>query len=758
MSKKLHSLVIALVILGLVAPAIAQPGKGFILVERWVGGGVSDNLTTLKNNANYPDNPVMSFWDDNYDQPDLSANDYWGERYRGYIQPLQTGDYTFWIASDDYSEFWLSTDDKPGNITLICSVEGWTDYQNYAGTTGVPGANQKSKTPIKLEAGKRYYTEAMFSDGTGGGHMSVAWAGPGIGTSPTFIAGKYLFPWIRDPEPMFNAREPNPANNATGVLMPGITILSWTKGVTAGAHDVYFGTDPNPPKIIRQTSTTFFHMVPLTPGTTYYWRVDEIESSGTIHQGEVWSFVAAPLSAFGPTPRNGDKWIDPDGDLVWQPGTNAASHDVYFSTDKNAVAGRDASVKKGDKLPVPQLDLPTLVAGTVYYWLVDEYDTSDVKHEGEVWSFTINTPGGGVKAEYFRNMAASGAPFLTQIETEINHNWPDGSGPAAGVTDQFSARWTADLEIAIADDYTFIGTSDDGIRAWLDDVQIVNRWVDQGTTDSFSAPQHLEPGIYALVVEYYENGAGAVAQFSWQTPNIARQIIPAGPLQPPVRAKPTNPGNGDANVPQDITLMWSSGENAVTHEVYFGEDAAAVEAATTADAAIYQGSQALDKNTFAPGALEWNKTYYWRVDEVNTASADSPWKGSVWKFTTADFLVVDNFESYTDESPSRVFQTWIDGWGFSADDFFSTDNPGNASGATVGHDIWTTGTPYGTIMETSTVNPGGSGQSVPFDFNNIVQPYYSGDRPDLGFASELEGQRRQHPGALLPGLSGQVPQ
>ena len=54
MSKKLCYLVIPLAILGLAIPAMAQPGKGFILVERWQGGGVSDNLTTLKNNANYP--------------------------------------------------------------------------------------------------------------------------------------------------------------------------------------------------------------------------------------------------------------------------------------------------------------------------------------------------------------------------------------------------------------------------------------------------------------------------------------------------------------------------------------------------------------------------------------------------------------------------------------------------------------------------------------------------------------------------------
>ena len=171
--------------------------------------------------------------------------------------------------------------------------------------------------------------------------------------------------------------------------------------------------------------------------------------------------------------------------------------------------------------------------------------------------------------------------------------------------------------------------------------------------------------------------------------------------------------------------MWSIGEKAVTHDVYFGEDEAAVAAATPADTALYKGSQGREENTFTPGALDWNKTYYWRVDEVNDGAAGSPWKGSVWSFTTADFIIVDDFETYSNDSPNRLFQTWIDGWGFSPDEFFPTGNPGNGTSASVGHDIWATGTPFTTIAETGIVHPGGSRQSMPFDYNNINSPYYS---------------------------------
>jgi regulation of enolase protein 1 (concanavalin A-like superfamily) len=98
---------------------------------------------------------------------------------------------------------------------------------------------------------------------------------------------------------------------------------------------------------------------------------------------------------------------------------------------------------------------------------------------------------------------------------------------------------------------------------------------------------------------------------------------------------------------------------------------------------------------------------------VNDAAEGSPWKGAVWSFTTADFLVVDNFESYVDDVTGRIFQSWIDGWGYTEP---APGNPGNGTSSTVGY----TDPPF---AETSVVH--GGGQSMPFDYNNINQPYYS---------------------------------
>jgi hypothetical protein len=113
------------------------------------------------------------------------------------------------------------------------------------------------------------------------------------------------------------------------------------------------------------------------------------------------------------------------------------------------------------------------------------------------------------------------------------------------------------------------------------------------------------------------------------------------------------------------------------------------------------------------------EAYTWRVDEVNESEAMSVWPGPLWDFSTASFLTVDDFESYSNRSPNRPFQVWLDGFGYSADEFFPVAYPGNGTGAGIGHDIWSPSSPHfdGSIMETGNVLPGSS-QSMPFYYTN----------------------------------------
>ncbi|RPJ20657.1 MAG: DUF4457 domain-containing protein, partial [Planctomycetaceae bacterium] len=178
----------------------------------------------------------------------------------------------------------------------------------------------------------------------------------------------------------------------------------------------------------------------------------------------------------------------------------------------------------------------------------------------------------------------------------------------------------------------------------------------------------------------------------------------------PVQARQPSPALDSVGVALDTGFDWREGRTAASHKVYFGTD----------QAKVIDGTALVDTttdNSYQPPSLDFGKLYYWRVDEVNTAPA-SDWAGNVWSFVTAEYGDIDNFESYTNDSPNRVFQTWIDGWGFSKDEFFPNGDPGNATGSMVGYDP-----ALGDIMETSIVH--GGGKAMPVEYNNVNTPYYS---------------------------------
>jgi hypothetical protein len=158
------------------------------------------------------------------------------------------------------------------------------------------------------------------------------------------------------------------------------------------------------------------------------------------------------------------------------------------------------------------------------------------------------------------------------------------------------------------------------------------------------------------------------------------------------------PANGAADVQKIETLSWTAADSTASHELYFGTDADAVNNATTASAE-YIGPRAIGAESHDPGGLALNSSYAWRVDEVYP---DRTVKGLVWTFTTADFLLVDDFESYNDIDPpdpnsNRVFDKWIDGFG-------TTTN-----GALAGNDL----PPY---TEQNTVH--GGAQSLIYRYDN----------------------------------------
>lgn len=132
---------------------------------------------------------------------------------------------------------------------------------------------------------------------------------------------------------------------------------------------------------------------------------------------------------------------------------------------------------------------------------------------------------GSWRGEYFNNKNLSGAPAAVRNDAVINFNWSTGS-PMSGINaDQFSVRWTREINFP-AGTYTFDVFSDDGIRVWVNNVLIIDQWRDQ-TDGRFSSTIALPGGNTPLRVEYYENTGRAAVSVAWNPP------VTGGTTSPP---------------------------------------------------------------------------------------------------------------------------------------------------------------------------------------------------------------------------------
>jgi uncharacterized protein YgiM (DUF1202 family) len=117
------------------------------------------------------------------------------------------------------------------------------------------------------------------------------------------------------------------------------------------------------------------------------------------------------------------------------------------------------------------------------------------------------------RAEYFNNKNLSGTPVLVRNDNSVNFNWGNGSPASSVNADNFSARWTRSLFFSPGR-YRFSITSDDGVRLWVNDRQIINAWRDQNSA-SVSGEIDLPGGYVPVRLEYYENTGGARLNLSW---------------------------------------------------------------------------------------------------------------------------------------------------------------------------------------------------------------------------------------------------
>ena len=420
--------------------------------------------------------------------------------------------------------------------------------------------------------------------------------------------------------------------------------------------------------------------IQLVAGQRYPIVVEGYENGGEAEWQLYWQSASTPrqvvpqkvlyplikvqdFPASKPVPADGavlnETWVN----IGWTAGPSAVSHDVYFSDSLNDVIARSADAFQGNQgvtnfiVGFPGFPYPDgLVPGTTYYWLIDEVNdlNPDSPWEGPVWSFTI------APKIAFKPTPADGAEA---VESGGQLSWEPG----------FNAKLHY---VYFGDNYDQVNNAAGALPSGL---KVFN-------------PGTLEPAkVYYWRVDEFdilETHKGEVWSFTT-----------VGAVGSPT------PSYGGKDVKHTQILRWVASDQAASHEVYFGTDKDAVRNADTGSPE-HKGTRDLGAESYDPGLLEWNSTYYWRVDEVNNANADSPWKGNVWMFTTANFFVVDDFENYNDLNESepasnRIYLAWLDGF----------DDPAN--GSLVGYE----NPPF---AEQSIVHTGN--QSMPFVYD-IDQKY-----------------------------------
>jgi hypothetical protein len=222
------------------------------------------------------------------------------------------------------------------------------------------------------------------------------------------------------PSPRFQAWGPEPADGVSDVILP---LLTWKAGVTALLHEVYFGTDPNlgAENLVQSRSPAmlYFHAPGLTPGTTYYWRVDEVEADmTTVHTGEVWSFTAMPYMAYLPNPADGATDVSPDPNvtLSWQAGRESLEHHLYSGASFDDVNDGAPTADMGRQTGTSFVLADPLGPLNTYYWRVDEIGLDGTVRTGDVWSFTTF------------NVVDDFESYTNEVGQRVFEVWVDGIG------------------------------------------------------------------------------------------------------------------------------------------------------------------------------------------------------------------------------------------------------------------------------------------------------------------------------------------
>ncbi|MHC4597042.1 MAG: LamG domain-containing protein, partial [Planctomycetota bacterium] len=452
-----------------------------------------------------------------------------------------------------------------------------------------------------------------------------------------------------------NAFDPYPADEQT--LVPLNPTLYWSPGCLAASHEIYFGTDYNEVDAAEDNSEPNVYYEDLGDVNTYdacapdyssyyYWRVDEVNGL-TTWRGEVLTF------------KTEGAIVDPNL-MVWY------KLDETEGTDVPDSSGREydglANLSQGGRWDAngyydgcfffdddSHIFVPTSVIDeinkeiTIAVWLNNGTSERDDN--------VVCSAGWGEATSYMRISVPdedSDVSWRAGDDTNDVLTW-NGGNPEA-----WEGEWNH---------FGFVKNENTGeMQIYLNGLPVAEHT--DANADTL-AELHYQRFKIAAETESFSGYQGSIDEFRVYdralTADEIAAIFRGGDLE---LAWGPSPYNGEDEVPYDVVLKWKPGDYADSHDVFIGTNWDDINDVNSSNYASYPNVDYnhTDACNYDPGLLDLSQMYYWRVDEVNDSCDASPWKGKIWKFTVAGYVVIDDMEDYTGSWAGEGDHPLDEGW------------------------------------------------------------------------------------------------
>ncbi|MHC4534637.1 MAG: LamG domain-containing protein [Planctomycetota bacterium] len=500
--------------------------------------------------------------------------------------------------------------------------------------------------------------------------------------------------------------------------------LAWKPGGFAVSHDVYIGEnfeDVNSGAesafLGNQATTEFIVGFPgmpypegLVPGTTYYWRIDEVNDAepNSPWKGDVWSFWIQPEKAYEPSPADGVNYVLPDTSLNWEAGMAASLHYAHFGENFDDVNNAEG----GQLLTEATFSPGTLESNKTYYWRIDEF-AAGITHKGDVWSFStlpnivITDPslkgwwtldeGIGTTAVDWSGhgnhgifvgepqwvpgydgyaLEFDGSNYVDTGYTEDLANWtitawvispavPSSASPSGPVhrEQNYQFNWNHGNEVFRGAAAVNVGGT--WYAAKYEPLQ-PNRWYHLAASYDGTALKAYRDGV---LITNNSTPSGppnsesnslkfgrhaAATQFFTGAVDIVRvynkaltdEEILLTMRGDPLLAWAPSPINGLVVDIRDAMPLSWSAGDTASSHDVYLGTDKDAIVAATQDSPEFQGNQAGTSLSLAGLVELGGGDYFWRIDEIEADGTVHT--GTVWMFTVPDYLLVDDIESYND--------------------------------------------------------------------------------------------------------------